>query len=40
MDTGWEVKSDPIMVNNPNEYFHEKYAGDSKELGKGVCVGV
>lgn len=40
VDTGWEIKSDLVMFNNPNEYCREKFVGNSKESGKGVCVGV
>lgn len=40
VDTGWGIKSDLVMVNNPNEYSRERSAGKSKESGKGVCVGV
>jgi len=40
MDTGWEIELDLVMVNNPNEYCHEKSMNKSKESGKGVCVRV
>jgi len=40
VDTGWDVISDPVMVSNTNEDYCKKSAGESKELGKGVCVGV
>jgi len=40
VDIGLEVILDPIMVNNPNDDGHEKSASESKESGKGVCVGV
>lgn len=30
VDMGWEVISDPIMLNNPNENCHAKSEGESK----------
>lgn len=40
VNTSWEIKLDVVMVNNSNEYCCKKSASESKELGKGVLVGV
>lgn len=38
--TSWEVMSDLVMVNNPNEDCREKSTCESKESSKGVCARV